>query len=219
MKILQASSELFPYSKTGGLADMVGALSKALAELGHEVGVVTPLYRGIRQKFPGLKTSQIKIELPLGGQTVTADVLTANPEERLTIYFIDQPEFYDRVALYQENKRDYPDNAARFIFLSKCVAFLARHLASKPEIVHVHDWQVGLVPLLIQHQRRVDKWTDAPATVLTIHNLAYQGFFPAHDYALTNLPWDYFNPEGLEFYGHLNCLKAGIVYADLITTV
>jgi starch synthase len=219
MRILQASSEVFPYSKTGGLADMVGALAKALAELGHQVGVVTPLYRGIQQKFSDLKPFDLPIELPLGDDTVSARVLTANPLPNLTICFIDQPEFYDRPALYQENKRDYPDNAARFIFLAKCVAFLARKLELKPELVHVHDWQAGLVPLFIKHQKRNEKWRHAPASCLTIHNLAYQGNFPWESYRLANLPWDYFKPEGVEFYGGLNCLKAGIVYADMITTV
>jgi starch synthase len=96
---------------------------------------------------------------------------------------------------------------------------LARHLPSRPDIIHLHDWQAGLVPLLMQHEKLVAGWGNMPSTCLTIHNLAYQGTFPAADYSLTNLPMDYFNPNGVEFYGQLNCLKAGIVYADLITTV
>jgi starch synthase len=219
MRIVQASSEVFPYSKTGGLADMVGALAKALGELGHEVSVVTPLYRGIREKFKDLKPSDLKIALPLAARTVTADVLTAHPSPGLTLYFIDVPAFYDRPALYQENKQDYPDNAERFLFFSKAVAWLARHLPSPPEVVHVHDWQAGMTPLYIRHQRTADNWRSAPATCLTIHNLAYQGTFSWHQYEVTNLPWDYFTPQGLEFYGQMNCLKAGIIYSDIITTV
>lgn len=219
MRILQASSELFPYSKTGGLADMAGALAKTLGELGHEVTVVTPLYRGIREKFKTLLPSTLRIELPLGSRVVMANVLEAKPSSGVTVYFIEQPEFYDRTALYQENKQDYPDNAARFIFFSKCVAWLARHLPSKPELVHVHDWQAGLAPLFIKHQRRTDAWREAPASCLTIHNLAYQGVFGWEEYGLTNLPWEYFTPAGLEFYGRMNCLKAGILYSDVITTV
>ena len=217
MNILQASGEVFPYSKTGGLADMVGALAKALAQEGHEVGVVTPLYRGIRAKFP-LQETDIILDLPLGPGRAQARVFTHTPHPRHTIYFIDRPEFYDRPALYAESNVDYPDNAARFTFLAKCVAHLARTLTPQPEVVHVHDWQVALVPALVRDLAMRDG-SRPPHTVLTIHNLAYQGNFGREAYALTNLPWEYFTPEGVEFYGGLNCLKAAIVYADQITTV
>jgi starch synthase len=219
MNILLASSELFPYSKTGGLADMVGALGKALAVDGHVVRVVTPLYKGIREKHKGLESANIEIKLLLGSRTVTARVFSAQPVPNLMIYFIDQSEFFDRPALYGEGSRDYPDNAARFIFFSKCAVFLARALPDPPQVVHVHDWQVGLVPLMIRHQELSSGWPSAPGTVLTIHNLAYQGVFPYWDYNLTNLPGEYFNTAGVEFYGQMNCLKAAIVYGDMITTV
>lgn len=113
----------------------------------------------------------------------------------------------------------YSDNADRFIFFSKCIAHLARHLPWRPDIVHVHDWQTGLVPALMLHQQRAEGWGSPPRTCLTIHNLAYQGIFPPSAFALTNLPPEYFTIEGAEFYGHLNCLKAGIAFADVITTV
>jgi starch synthase len=219
MRILLASSEVHPYSKTGGLADMAGALAKYLAAAGQEVVVVTPLYRGIREKFPNLRRTKTELVLPLGRDLVKTEVLSYRPSPRLTIQFIDQPEFYDRPALYQEGGQDYPDNAERFIFFSKCVAQLARASSWHPEIVHVHDWQVGLVPLFISHMKWQEGWAKAPRTCLTIHNLAYQGVFPVWKYQLTNLPWQYFNPKGVEFYGQLDCLKAGIVFSDLITTV
>src|SRR5262249_53843941 len=136
------------------------------------------------------------------------------------VYFVDRPEFYARPTLYQQkNGADYPDNAERFAFFSKAVVHLARYLPWQPELVHVHDWQAGLVPLLIQHEKLSTAWLNAPRTCLTIHNLAYQGLFAASQYALTNLPPDYFNPTGVEFYGHMNCLKSGIAFADQITTV
>lgn len=219
MRVLLASSEVFPYSKTGGLADMVGAMGKALAHFGHEAILVTPLYRGIKEKFRDLKLQPQPIILPLGQRTLTARVHLLEPLPGLKVYFIDQPELYDRPSLYQERGRDYPDNGARFIYFSKCVAHLARHWGLAPEIVHIHDWQVGLVPLFIHDQRQHDGWLDAPATVITIHNLAYQGMFPPKDYELANLPWHYFGPEGAEFYGHLNCLKTGIIFCHMITTV
>ena len=219
MNILLASSEVFPFSKTGGLADMAGALGKALAEDGHNVTIVTPLYRGIREKHRSIKPTEMVFDLPLGGERRTARVWQREEDPHRRICFIDQPDFYDRPALYLENGRDYPDNAARFIFFSKCSVELARVLPEKTELVHVHDWQPGLIPLMIRHERRAGSWKGAPASVLTIHNLAYQGVFPRDEYNLTNLPWDYFHPYGAEFYGQMNCLKAGIIYADMITTV
>lgn len=198
---------------------MTGALAKALARAGHQVGMVTPLYRGIREKFPAVQPFDYQFDLPLGGRVVHADVETFSPAPNETVYFIDQPEFYQRAALYQENGEDYPDNAERFIFFSKCVAHMARYLPWQPEIVHVHDWQAGLVPVLMLDQTMREGWGHAPRTCLTIHNLAYQGQFPRSAYDLTNLPREYFTPLGVEAHGGLNCLKAALVYADRITTV
>jgi starch synthase len=219
MRILLASSEVHPYSKTGGLADMVGALAKTLARTGHTVGLVTPLYLGVRERFPELKRVDLPLDVALGTERVQGEVWGLEPMVGLTVYFIEQPGFFQRSTLYQKHGVDYPDNAERFIFFSKVVAHLALHLPWKPELVHVHDWQTGLVPLLLTHQRQLSEWRHAPRTCMTVHNLAYQGVFPAARYALTNLPWGYFNPEGAEFYGQLNCLKAGIALADVVTTV
>ena len=219
MKVLLASSEVHPYSKTGGLADMAGALGKALAHAGLQVGLVTPLYQGILENFPDIEPMDGRVELPLGPRRLGVEVFKREWKPGLTVYFVHQPEFFHRAGLYQGNGVDYPDNAERFIFFSKCVAHLARHLPWQPELVHVHDWHSGLVPLLIRDEKERAGWGTAPKTCLTIHNLAYQGVFPRSAYDLTNLPWDYFHPDGVEFYGMLNCLKAGIRYADLITTV
>ena len=219
MRILLATSELHPYSKTGGLADMVGALAKFLAKAGHRVGVVTPLYAGITDRFPQIKWFDWHIYLPIGSKSVQAEIWTHDVTENLTIYFVRKPEYYFRAGLYDERNVSYADNAERFIFLSKCVVNLARYLSWQPEVVHVHDWQVGMVPLMISHERTHGGWGNAPYSCLTIHNLAYQGFFPRTDYPLTNLPNDYFHPEGVEFFGGMNYLKSGIVYSDIITTV
>ena len=219
MKVLLASSEVHPYSKTGGLADVVGALAKALAKAGLQVGLATPLYQGILEKFPGIHPSNLRIDLPLGTRRVEGEVFQLEWEPGLTVYFIRQSDFFHRAGLYQETGADYPDNAERFVFFSKCVVHLARYLPWQPDLVHVHDWQVGLVPLLIKHAKERAGWGTAPKTCLTIHNLAYQGVFPSSAYELTNLPEDYFHPGGAEFYGRMNCLKAGITCADLITTV
>jgi starch synthase len=217
VKLLVVSSELHPYSKSGGLADMVGALAKTLASQGHQVGVVTPLYRGVRQKFSDLRQFDWKLDLSLGANYVRGGVWVSEPADNLTIYFIDQPQFFDRSSLYTQGAADYPDNAERFIFFSKAAVNLARYLPAKPELVHVHDWQAALVPALVLDQKARDGWTDAPHTCLTIHNLAYQGVFPASAYALTNLPPASFSAA--EFYGAMNCLKGGIELSDLLTTV
>jgi len=219
MKILLASSEVHPYSKTGGLADMIGALGKAFAHAGHQVGVVTPLYRGILDRFPAIRRLDWRIDLPLSNWRTRAELWAHESAKGLTVYFIHQPKYFDRVSLYQEHGKDYPDNGERFIFFSKCVTHLARYLPWSPEVVHLNDWQTGFVPALILQQSRREGWGSPPRTCLTIHNLAYQGIFPRTAYAMTNLPADYFHPDGAEYYGKVNCLKAGIVYADVVTTV
>jgi starch synthase len=219
MRILLASSEVHPYSKTGGLADMVASLAKTLARAGHQVGVVTPLYTGIREQLAELRQLDLPLELPLGARTVRGETWSVESMPGLTVYFVDQPEFYQRAGLYGEQNTDYPDNAERFMFFSKAAAHLALHLDWQPEVLHLNDWQSGPAALLIHHQRKLAGQGTTPGTCLTVHNLAYQGLFPAVQYALTNLPRDYFTPNGVEFYGQMNCLKAGIVFADVITTV
>jgi len=219
MRILLASSEVHPYSKTGGLADMVAALGKALARAGHRVGIVTPLYLGIHERFQGLKRIGMPLDFPLGVGRARGGIWALEGAHGLTVYFVDMPDFYQRATLYQKDDVDYPDNSQRFIFFAKAVVHLALHLPWKPELVHANDWQTGFAALFLRHQRRLQGWADGPRVCMTIHNLAYQGLFPASHYSLTNLPWDYFVPDGVEFYGNMNCLKAGIAYADAITTV
>lgn len=219
MRILLASSEVHPYSKTGGLGDAVGALGKALAKAGHAAMIVTPLYRGVREKFPGLRRVDWKFDLPMGARRVDAALLALEVNPKLTVYFIDKPEYFDRDGIYNDQHGDFGDNAERFIFFSKCVVHLARHLPRKPDVLHVHDWPVGLVPMLAQHQHRTDGWHKLPRLCLTIHNLAYQGVFPRSAFGLTNLPANHFHHETVEFFGQMNCLKAGIACADVVTTV
>ena len=143
--------------------------------------------------------------------------LTATP--RLTVYFIEKPEYFDRSGIYNDSHGDFGDNAERFIFFSKCAVHLARHLPLKPEVIHCHDWPVGLIPLLVQHEHLAGGWQKPPRTCLTIHNLAYQGVFPRSAFNLMNLPPSFFHPETTEYYNQLNCLKAGIACADAVTTV
>lgn len=222
MRLLLASSEVDPYAKTGGLADMTAALGKYLARAGHQVGIVTPLHRGMpAREAATLEPFDWSLDLPLGAARVQARVQVTHPEPNLTVYFIEAPEFYDRAGLYLDpkSKQDYPDNAERYLFFGKAVANLARYLPWKPEIVHVHDWHGAVVPLLIRHQAWHDGWAGAPKTVFTVHNLAPQGRCNGAKFALTNLPNYYFNSDAAEFWGDFNPLKAGLVFADAITTV
>jgi starch synthase len=220
MKVLLASSEVYPFSKTGGLADMVGALGRALVKAGHEAVVVTPLYRGIRERFPQLRRVDWYFDLPLGDRRAQAGLWECAQPGEAKVYLIEHKGYFDRPGLYQEGNLSYDDNGERFIFFSKCVAHLARYLPWQAELVHVHDWQVALVPAMIR-QQHTEGWGNAPRTCLTIHNLAYQGIFPGETHALTNLTAEYFAPDGVgaEYYGLLNCLKGGIEFADRLTTV
>jgi starch synthase len=220
MKIMLASSEVYPFSKTGGLADMVGALGRALVNAGHEAAIITPLYRGIREKYPDMRRVAWHFDLPLGKRHVQAELWELQRDGEAKIYFIDHPGYFDRAGIYLENHISYADNAERYIFFSKCVVHLARYLPWRAAVVHVHDWQVALVPALILQEKRAG-WWNPPPTCLTIHNLAYQGVFPAEAFKLTNLAADFFAPDGVgaEYFGQLNCLKGGIVCADRITTV
>jgi starch synthase len=219
MRILLASSEVHPYSKTGGLADMVGALGKTLARGKHKVGLVTPLYAGVRERFPAIRPFDMPLDFPLGPRRVAGSVWTLEGPAGLMLYFVDAPVFFDRPGLYQDHGVDYPDNAERFIFFSKAVAHLAQHLSWAPQLLHLHDWQTAFAALFLKHQAKIRGQGGLPRICITIHNLAYQGLFPSGQYPLTNLPWDYFTSEGVEFYGRMNCLKAGITFADVLTTV
>src|SRR5260370_2178029 len=219
MRILLASSEIHPYSKTGGLADMVGALGKTLARQGHQVGMVTPLYSGVRERFPHMERLDWNLDFPLGAGRARGQVYFLKPAANLTLYFVDQPGFYQRAGLYQTDGVDFVDNAERFIFFSKAVANLAQHLPWEPQVLHLHDWQAAPAALLLYHQRRDGGQGNAPGLCMTLHNLAYQGIFPAANFALLNLPCEDFTPDGVEFYRQVSCLKGGLVYTDRLTTV
>lgn len=219
MHLLHAASELHPYSKTGGLADMVSALTQALARAGHSVDVVTPLYRGLRQRFPMLRRAEWRFDLRLGDSLVSGEFWRLDPEPGLTLWFVDQPAFFDRPGIYNEQQVDYPDNAARFTFLSKAAFLLARHLPQRVDLLQSHDWQTGLLPILVHHARMTDGWSAAPRTLFTIHNLAYQGVFPAAQWSLTNLPASWLHLESSLHYSQWNCLKGGLALADALSTV
>ncbi len=218
MKILFAASEAAPFAKTGGLADVAGSLPPAIASLGHEVRVVMPYYRQVHRYASDLR-HVATVSVPLGTWEERCDILEGTLGGNVIVYFIKKDIYYDRPDLYQTGRADYPDNAERFIFFSRAVLELCGALGYKPDLIHGNDWQTGLVPLYLNTIYRRNSALSGTRSVFTVHNLGYQGLFWHWDMRLTGLGWEVFTPEGIEFWGKINFLKAGLVYSDLITTV
>jgi starch synthase len=219
LKILIASPEVAPFAKTGGLADVTGSLPKALESLGHEVRVVLPKHAMVdRGGFPQTKVLD-RISLPISDRWVDSAVYQTQLGEAIPVYLLANEAYYDRAELYRTPQGDYPDNAERFIYFSKAVPEVAKRLDFRPDCIHCNDWQSGLVPLFLHALYRDDPFFAQTGTLFTIHNLAYQGIFWHYDWHLLGIGWEYFTPEGIEFYGHINLLKAGIVFAQIINTV
>lgn len=220
MKILFPTSECVPFAKTGGLADVCGALPEALQRLGHEVHVVMPLYRQVRLSGAALTPTSIRLNIPLGQQTITLEVWHSKlPGQCPDIHFLRYDPFYDRAELYRSLEGDYWDNDQRYILFCRGVLELGKILGRKWDIIHCHDWHTGLVPVYLKALYAQEASYAKSRSLLTVHNLAYQGFFGKESMELTGLPWSMFTPDGLEFWDHLNFLKAGLVYADWISTV
>ena len=211
MKILMISSEGWPLARSGALADVLVALPRELKARGHEVALAMPYYREIRQnKNVKTKPLSVSLEISLGEKKLAAALLEGRTAEDLQIFFVRCDELFDRPGIYTEKGEPYDDNAARFIFFSKAAVEIARRMTPTPDILHCHDWAAALVPVLVRDQ-------GLPfATVLSIHHLAEQGDFESWDFALTNLPSRYFDLGGLEYFGRLNLLKGGILFADRI---
>ncbi len=209
MKILMAASEMSPFAITGVFADEMLALAENLGAGGSEVTVVLPLYRCIREeKSLKTKRTKLKFSVDVGPSKLPAEIHEARGPGGVRVLFVARDEFFDRSGLYGAEGRDYQDNSARFIFFTKCVVELARRL--EPDVVHVHGWQTALLPVFFRDQR-----IGIP-TVFTPHGLEFQGNFWSYDFALTNLASGYFSASGLEFFGSMNCLKAGILFADSV---
>jgi starch synthase len=206
--------------KTGGLADAVGALTGTFAEMGHEVSVFLPGYRSaLAHPLAAGAERKFRLKVEMGDQFLSGDVLAFSPAKNLTVYLVARDEFYDRSFPYGNGEHDYEDNSDRFIFFCKAVVETMRLADLGADIVHAHDWQTALLPLLLRESERRFGVTLAMKTVFTIHNIAFQGLFSAACYARTNLPDELFSMDGLEYYGQVNFLKAGILFSDRVTTV
>lgn len=218
MKIAYMASEISPYASTGGLAEVAGALPQTLAALGHSVTRFMPCYRSVMEIPRNLVSTDIRITIPVGMRNYTADVLKIE-EGGVTTYFIRRDEFFDRSQLYNLPERDYEDNFERFVFFQKAVVALIDRLELKLDLVMCNDWQTGLIPYFLEYGVWGRRRGRREKCVFTIHNIAYQGIYPDSDFALTNLPFNAYSVDTFEYYGKLNCLKAGITGSDLVTTV
>jgi starch synthase len=224
--ILFVSSEVFPYAKTGGLADVSSALPQALREFNHDVRVIMPKYGFIgekKQKIHIVNRTQ-GMDIQVGDRITSVNIKSSailTPRTRVQIYLSESDEYFSRMGLYSDPVTgiDYPDNDERFITFAHSVIALCKRLLWKPDIIHCNDWQTGLLPLYIKNAVKNDPFFRGTRTVFTIHNLAYQGNFPASSYSKTGLGLEYFTPNGCEFYGQFSFIKAGIAFADAITTV
>ncbi len=209
------ASEAVPFAKTGGLADVVAALPKALGALGHDVTVVIPRYRGIT--VSGAPT--LSYDVAMGGHHYHADVWVQETSPGVRVALVDHPAFFDRDALYGLGSHDYGDNPRRFAFLSLAGLEFARHEGRPVDVVHAHDWQAGLVPVYLRTLYANDPVLAGAASVFTIHNIAYQGNCSSEWLPQLGLGWDLFTVDGLEFWLHASFLKGGIMFSDLVTTV
>lgn len=198
MKIVFCSSEVVPFAKTGGLADVCGSLPPALEAAGHELVIITPRYSSI-------------------GGNVPSPVVRIG--QNIRVYFVEHKQYFGREGLYGDMHGDYGDNLERFSFFCHQALRILKEIHFKPDIVHCHDWHTALIPILLKTKYQRDPFYKNIKSVLTIHNLAYQGVFPRDKYHVLGAEGDLFHTQGLEFYQQINVLKGGIIFADAITTV
>lgn len=216
MHIAFAASECVPFSKTGGLADVVGALPRALAALGHQVSVYLPRYRQTKLDDP--QTVVRSVTIPFDDKYRFCSVVTAGTSPGVRFYFVDYPQYFDRDALYGSPTGDYPDNAERFALFSRAV-IEASKILGVPHVFHCHDWQSALIPVMLRTLYAEDPAFREVATVFTIHNMGYQGLFPPDTLPLLTLPWELLTISKMEFFGQVNFLKGALVLSDYVTTV
>lgn len=206
MKILLAASEVVPFAKTGGLADVAGALPLALEGLGEEVIIAMPRYKSIT-------SDKFKIE------TIKQGLSYAVIGRNIKVYFIENDKYFNRDGLYGDKTGDHKDNLERFSYFCRAALEMLKQINFKPDIIHVHDWQAALIPVYLRTVYKNDQFFKFIKTVLTIHNIGYQGLFAKEEFPKLGLDWSLFGIEGLEFFGKINILKGGLEFSDIINTV
>jgi len=218
MNILIASPEIFPFIKTGGLADVTGALPKTLKKMGVDVRVILPKHKNIEEQGFPMRYKNYKISCPISQGFVDAEVVESE-YDGITAYLVEKDEYYYRDYLYSTPDGDYLDNAERFIFFAKSILEAIKVTGFIPDVLHCNDWETALAPVFLKTTCKDDPVLKDIATLLTIHNLGYQGIFWQYDLHLLNIGWEYFTPDYLEYFGKINFLKGGIVFSDIINTV
>jgi starch synthase len=219
MRIAFAASECTPFAKTGGLADVVGALPRELVKLGHQVSVYLPFYTRVRRHIESeLRYAIRSLTIPFRYYNRFVDVVDGGKRDGVQHYFIDCPELFDRKELYGSSGGEYVDNAERFGLFCRAVIEASKQLGVS-DVFHVHDWEAALIPVYLRTVYAGDPALRCAATVLTIHNAAYQGKFPPNTTELLLFPWDIFTMDKLEQYDRFNFLKGGVVFSDMLTTV
>jgi len=219
MNIAFVSSEVVPFSKTGGLADVAGALPPEIAKLGHKVSIYTPYYRTTKKVDPRAKVIAEGL-VPVGSEmTPWTLYLSSASKGDVKIYFIGCDQYFDRDGLYGTAQGDYEDSCSRFVLFCRAVIAAAQAVGDPVDVWHCHDWQTALLPVYLKISFKTLPFFKDAATVFTIHNMAYQGHFWHWDYPLLNLPWQHYNWKELEFHGKMNLLKGALVHSDLLVTV
>jgi starch synthase len=217
MKIAMLSPEIVPFAKTGGLADVVGTLSGALGQYGHELTLIMPAHRAVLQGGFALDDAGMRFSVPVANRQEVGTALRARLGNNVSVYCVRADRYFDREYLYGTPAGDYADNAERFVFFSRAALEILKH--EPVELLHCHDWQSA--PAIVFAKVQPERYAEfhAAKTVFTVHNLGFQGIFPPSDWPVLNLDWSLFTPQQLEFYGNINFLKGALVFADKITTV
>ncbi len=219
MKVWFLAPEVAPFAKTGGLADVAGSLPCALKKLGVDVRVGLPFYRMVKNGGFAVDNAVEGLEVTLQGRALVGSVLETETRQGVPVYLFRQDDFFDRPNLYGDSEGDYPDNLERYSYFSSASLAFAKKTGFDFDVVHCHDWQTGLIPAYLKTVHAADPLFSQAASVFTVHNMGYQGLFAADKFAACGLPASEFHPEGIEYWGNISLLKAGLVYADAITTV
>jgi starch synthase len=219
MRILMVTPEANPYARSGGLAEVIYALAWALVKLGHQVTVVLPLYRAVRESGHPLTFTGHTLSIPLSWKNLPGEIHQAEIDPKLNFYFIAQDTLFNREGLYGTAYGGFEDNSERFIFFSRAVVEMMEALELDYDICHAHEWQTGLVPVYLRTLYHERPRLQRLPVLYTVHNVGYQGLFSSFDLPLTGLGWELLSPKALEFYGKINFMKGGLVFADLISTV
>ncbi|MDR1940949.1 MAG: glycogen/starch synthase, partial [Endomicrobium sp.] len=219
MNILMAASECVPFVKVGGLADVVGALPRYLKKLGHDVRIILPKYRIIDGNKYGLQTLPYMLRVKVGADTENFRLKYCVTKDGITVYFIENMRFFYRLGVYGSDGADYGDTRERYIFFCRAVLEALKAVMFRPDIIHCHDWQTGLIPAYLKTNLSNDGFFWNTSSVFSIHNIAYQGYYGADTIDAAGFSWKDFTPDKLEFYNHVNFMKCAIAMSDAVSTV